>query len=576
MLFGLFSPAVVATRAQTADEIKLLEKEMYRFYNTDSVAQFDEAVKQLKNACLAAGDEKTFYKTWSNQAIFYFTRVNRAEGLKILEEVKAHANYRNSKFGLYTATFVMGTIMSGIGNNEEAEKNLLWTIDYLHNNFPGESAAASFLALAKIEHNRQNFAKSIEYADKALREPGVNMQHQLTSWSYRCLGVARMDKPGADQEFLRLYAEREKVKAAYGHDDNFGRLVDIHYEVVCNHYDKALEMADALKGKMSRLEMLSFVYEKRGDYAQALSFFRQYKQVVDSINSATMRKQTQEMATEMGLIMAQNETQGLRSMLQYVLLTFVTVVMVGLVVYLIRRRRQLQHLQSLNRKLEHALAVKSSFLNNISHEMRTPLNSISGFTEILTMPGLELPQEEKDDLGQRVKESTTMLTSIIDKMLELTYYDGLNSLELTDTVEVDGFCRKLVAEYQPLTAPGVRLSYASQLPVGLTVRTAQTSLERVVRHVLDNAVQFTQKGSITVSASTAGAMLVFSVSDTGPGIPFKQQQTVFEQFVDTGEHLKTVGIGLSISRTICALLGGDISIDSNYLQGCRIIVRIPL
>ena len=564
----------VATQVGPTADIVQLEKEMYRYYNTDSVEQFDSAVKRLKNACLEAGDEKTFYKAWSNQAIFYFTRVNRAQGFKILDEVKAYAKYHDSKFGLYSSTFVMSTMMTGIGNLEEAEKNLLWTIDFLHKNFPGESAAASYLALAKIEHNRRNYEKSVECADKALQEPGVNMQHQLTAWSYRCMGVMRMDKPGCEQEYLQLYAEREKVKEAYGHDDNFRYYVNAYYELANKRYDKALAVADEMKG-IAMLETRSFIYEKMGDYKQAYTYYQEYKHKVDSANSEAMRKQAQEMATDMGLIMAQSESKGLRSKLQYLLFSFVAIALVVLVVYIIRRRRQLLHLQMLNHKLEHALAVKSSFLNNISHEMRTPLNSISGFTEILTMPGIELPQEEKDDLGQRVKESTNMLTSIIDKMLELTYYDGLNSLELTDEVVVDDFCRKLVDDYKPHVVPGVMLSYASQLPKGLKVHTSVTSMERVMRHVLDNAVQFTEKGSITVSASTTADMVVFSVSDTGPGIPFKQQKTVFERFVDTGEQLKTVGIGLSISRTICTLLGGDISIDSDYLHGCRVIMRIP-
>jgi signal transduction histidine kinase len=575
LLLGVLPMTVIATQAETTADIAQLEKDVYRYYNTDSVEQLDKAVKRLKHVCLEVGDEKTFYKTWSNQAIFYFTRVNRAEGLRILEEVKAYAKYHNSKFGLYTATFVMSTMMTGVGNLEEAEKNLLWTIDYLHNNFPGESAAASYLALAKIEHNRQNYEKSMECADNALKEPGINMQHQLTAWSYRCMGQARIEKPGSDQEFLRLYAEREKVKEAYGHDDNFGYYVKAYYELANKRFDKALAVADEMKG-MGRLETMSFIYEKMGDYKQAFSFFKQYKHMVDSANSEAMRKQAHEMATEMGLFKAQSETRGLRSKLQYLLLSFVTIALLVLVVYIIRRRKQMLHLQTLNHKLEHALAVKGSFLNNISHEMRTPLNSISGFTEILTMPGMELPQEEKDDLGQRVKESTVMLTSIIDKMLELTYYDGLNTLELTDEVVVDDFCRKLVADYESQVVPGVVLAYTSQLSTGLTVRTAVTSLERVMRHVLDNAVQFTQKGSITLSTSTTDDMLVFSVSDTGPGIPFKLQKTVFERFVDTGEQLKTVGIGLSISRTICTLLGGDISIDPKYLLGCRVVVCIPL
>ena len=251
-----------------------------------------------------------------------------------------------------------------------------------------------------------------------------------------------------------------------------------------------------------------------------------------------------------------------------------------------RRQKQVKELQEMNARLEEArkeaelaLQIKRNFINNISHEIRTPLNSISGFAQILTSSmGDEFSHEERRSICQRINESTDVLTDVIDKMIELSHYDSMVSIEKVDKVDIISLCRKMADEFSGAAAKkGLKINLTTDINDGDEIVTNKSCVEQVFRHLLDNAVKFTTAGSVTIEASDRkdDEKITFSVSDTGPGIPAEKADKVFEPFVDTGEEVKTTGMGLSICRTICKLLGGEILLDQTYKEGCRIVFTLP-
>lgn len=578
VLFCILGLADATVLWAAPTEVERLEKAMYRYYSTDSIEQFSETVRQLKAASLQAGDEHTFYKAWGNQAIYMFNRNNHHEGLKTAQELYDYAKWHDNKFGLYTATYVMGTILTGLRQNDEAQRHFQETVIYQHRYFPKESAAAPYLALARIEFNRKSFDHVIDYAHLAMREPNVSLLHQLSAASYEYMALARKNiHPDAKQKerMDRIYRQREELKERLGHDDSFGKHIAIYQCLVNGQDEEALRLAQLFPTPLARLEMVTYVYKCMGQYEKALESQTLYMQAIDSANTVEQKQISVNDANSISVARISNEAEGLRNLNFYLRWGLVVIIALSAFVYVMRHRRQLQKQKALYSQLETATQVKNRFLNNISHEMRTPLNSINGFTEILTMPGMELPQEEKDDLHQRIKESSKTLTDIVDKMLELAYYDGMETLKRSDRITINDFCRTLIASYEKDVLPSIKLRFVSLISDTQTLLTDQTSLERVLRHVLDNAVHFTTEGSITLSVSaTTGGMFQLSVSDTGPGIPLDLQHRVFERFSETGGEVKTTGTGLSISGTICRLLGGSISIDPSYTQGCRVIIKL--
>ncbi len=234
----------------------------------------------------------------------------------------------------------------------------------------------------------------------------------------------------------------------------------------------------------------------------------------------------------------------------------------------------MQREQEARMEAERALLVKRLFLNNISHEMRTPLNAISGFTQIITTPGLEMDKEMLDDLRARITENTTMLTEIVDNMITLSYYDSQKSIECNDIVSPYAVVLQLVHTYSSKAKEGVEVKMDVQVAEDYLITTNSKALEQALTHLAANAVKFTEKGSITISASGSDGHATFIFTDTGPGVPKEKIENLFDLFSETGEDVKTTGMGLNICRAVARLLGGKASYDTTYTEGSRFIFEV--
>ena len=356
-LFLLSASAQVDTT-----EIKQLEKEMYRFFSSSESDSFMLVTECLKEACERAGasQERLFYKAWANQAIYYFTRVNRSRGLEMAQQIHDQAHQHDSKFGLYTSTYAMATMQVNLRRFDQAEKSFLESIDYQHRFFPDESAAAPYLGMAKIYVNTRQHEKVIECARKALAEPGVIKQHQLTAWSYIC--IAYSDDRYTTKDFNEAYAEREKVKQDYGHDDMFGETVELYYHRKNGRLREALEIAMNFKAKSDRLNMMSALYAQMGDYKEAYLWHKRYKEYLDSVNSAEVQQLSYEYASQLDVSRAENEAKDLRISNQMLEMRAGIIILLislaFLIFYLYRRRIRLNELRKAYDQLEDTTTAK--------------------------------------------------------------------------------------------------------------------------------------------------------------------------------------------------------------------------
>jgi len=357
----ILSVHAAAQEASHAD-IAQLEKEMYRYFSSSENDSFMIVTDRLIEACRQAGrsQERLFYKAWSNQAIYYFTKINRSQGLEMAQQIHDYAHQHDSKFGLYTSLYAMSTMQVNLRRYDQAEKGFQEAIDYQHRFFPDESAAAPYLGLAKIYVNTKQLEKVLDCARKALAEPGIIMQHQLTAWSYIC--IALHDDRYTKDDFNRAYADREKVKREYGHDDNFGEAVDLYEALKNDRLTDAMEIARRYKASTDRLQMFSEIYAKMGDYKQAYLWHIRYKEYMDSLNTAEVQQLSYEYAAQLDVSKAENEAKGLRLSKQTVeiragiVIALLTVLFLAF--YLYRRRKQLTELRRAYSQLEDATSAK--------------------------------------------------------------------------------------------------------------------------------------------------------------------------------------------------------------------------
>ena len=344
------------------DRIAQLEKEMYRLYGTTAIDSFMLITDQLIEACREAGpsQERLFYKAWSNQAIYNFNKVNRTRGLELAHQIHDYAYQHDSKFGLYTSTYALATMSSGLRHFAQAEHEFTEAINYQHRFFPDESAAAPYLGMAKIYVNLDKPEKVLDCARKALAEPNVIMQHRLTAWTYIC--IAYNNDQYSREDFNRAYAEREKLKRDNGHDDSFGPVVDFYHAMKNGRYAEALDIATNIKGGSDRLQFMAKAYARLGDYRQAYLYQLRRMKFRDSINTAEVQQMSYEYAAQIDVTRAENEAKDLRlSKLDLQIQAALAITLITLaffIFYYFRRRKQMQELRHAYNQLADTTTAK--------------------------------------------------------------------------------------------------------------------------------------------------------------------------------------------------------------------------
>ena len=374
-----------------------LEKErvaMYRYYNTDSVDLFMTATERLMKLALETGDEKVFYTTWSNRAMYLFRKVSREQGLAMAKELREYADKHDSKYGFYSATSISGTMLSSMGQNVLAEKHYLESVEYIHRYFPEESAAASLIGLAKICDNKHDYQKMIQYAEQALAEPNLNPIHRQAALGYICIAIGHQQNgPDDVARFNKAYEEWAAQQKQTQTNGGLMGVVRYYHEKVNGRYAEALKEAQKIDSKANRLAYTSEAYALLGDYKNAYNIVREYKRFSDSVNTVSVRKQASEYADQLGVARAENEAKDLRITNQRQLLVMLAViallVIVFLTIYLLRRRQQIKQLKTAYDQLEETTTAKE----RIESELR-----IARDIQMAMVPSTFPPFPERNDI----------------------------------------------------------------------------------------------------------------------------------------------------------------------------------
>ncbi len=241
-------------------------------------------------------------------------------------------------------------------------------------------------------------------------------------------------------------------------------------------------------------------------------------------------------------------------------------------------------LEQRNQELAHAYKLqmesnenKTNFIREMSHQIRTPLNIICGFTQVLTSNLHELSQEEIKDITDRMKSSAKAISHISWAISASSDDNNKQAIKKT-TFGCNELCREAASAVK-LSAPDtVSLSVDTEVPDSLTIHTDRQAVLMILNELLDNANKFTTKGSITIGCQLNDDQqsISVSVSDTGVGIPQEAQDKIFFQFMKANSFSEGIGLGLSLCRHSALNLDGDLIYDETYKNGTRFILTLPI
>ncbi|WP_455584294.1 ATP-binding protein [Bacteroides sp.] len=341
----------------------------------------------------------------------------------------------------------------------------------------------------------------------------------------------------------------------------------------CNAINEA---EDSLLWKDAEQKMESGQYEEAARLYDSISTktFSNYKEI-NTHKVEDMRKTYS--IDELELENNKQQNHLLRMILIYLL--GLIIVSVFCVIYLKHQKKKLFHsqnaLQKAKEAVEESIRNKSLFLSNMSHEIRTPLNALSGFSDILTTPGID--EATRIQCNEIIQLNSRLLLNLINDVVDISCLDVSNMKFNLKTCDAVSLCRNVVNTLEGIKQTQAAILFESSLH-SLEIVTDTLRLQQVLINILVNATKFTKEGAITLKLEKEDAkeMAVFSVTDTGCGIPLEKQDKIFKRFEKANEKVQGTGLGLSISQLIIKRLGGDIWIDSQYSNGARFIFTHPL
>ena len=232
-------------------------------------------------------------------------------------------------------------------------------------------------------------------------------------------------------------------------------------------------------------------------------------------------------------------------------------------------------------KYKKGMLVQKVYLQNMSHDIRTPMNAICGFSQILCNKDIRdmLSEEEISEYGVIIQSNTDLLSTLVNDILDISDFESGKYRMNIGTCNVNDVCRKSISTVKYRCPENVKMYMTTDVPDDYTIQSDSKRVEQVIMNYLTNAEKHTDEGEIHVHVSLDEnpGMVTFSVTDTGEGVPPENAERIFGRF----EKLNTInggtGLGLPICRRIATQLGGEAKMDLTHTgKGARFIFTHPV
>ena len=550
----------------------VLRDSMSNAFNLGDSARFNKAITKLENYLLQQDDLHLYYTQRCNEIIFLMNSQNIFEAYKKAQTLSKELREKGLDKEMYMAKNMMGHIYRYCGNHEAAKKAFNEVIELMEKYGYYESMPPIYMNIVNVEMD-DDPDEAIEMLEKAAEIARKYSPDRLFDIESRRL--LSYYNQGDMEKFVEGY-KVYKAGVDSGQTSVHGRAIEIYYEAYMGDVDKAIKMAKETLGDDAN-EITINLYKNAGRWQEAYEALRIQLEEHDSIDNVILSNSMKGIEDELQLyeIERQANKERLIGMISIIAILILLICALSYIVF-IRR----QHMKQLKIAYERALEsdnMKTAFIRNVSHEVRTPLNIIAGFAQIVADTNIKMSPEELKDVSQMVLKNTNIITNHFDELIELSLNEHSGDVINKEDVDIHLLIQQVAGDYKGLVNSGVELLLENGLPEGFTIATNKKMIARMVNLLLDNANKNTTTGNITIKTSTKGATLEIAVQDTGCGIDAKEAERIFERFVKLDNFKEGLGLGLPLCRMIAHRIGGNVYLDTTFAgPGARFVITLPL
>ncbi len=237
--------------------------------------------------------------------------------------------------------------------------------------------------------------------------------------------------------------------------------------------------------------------------------------------------------------------------------------------------RMNQELREASKQAEKADEKMNEFLQDIAHQIRTPLNIINGFTQVLRDDYENIPDKEVKNIIETMHHNAVNITRMVNMLISASDAEKQIKVNTQEFVNIKELVQQLVATYTYRLNAAITMSTDIRVGSDYVVKTNREYLSKALNELLHNAVKFTTEGHVRLIVVSEGMKIVFMVEDTGPGISDDMRHHLFSTFEKGDTFMEGLGLGLSVCRQLVRMIGGELKFDDSYTHGSRFILVIP-
>lgn len=549
-----------------------MRTEMSNAFNTGDSAEFFKSVTRLEDYLLGQGDLHLYYTQRCNEIVFLMNTQKIFEAYKKAQQLSKELREKGLDKEMYMAVNMMGHIYRYCGNHEAAKKAFLEVINLMEKYGYYESMPPIYMNIVNVEMD-DDPDEAIEMLEKAADIARKHSPDRLFDIESRRL--LSYYNQGEIDKFVEGYkAYKEGVDS--GLTSVHGRAIEVYYTAYMGDVDKAIKMAKETLGDDAN-EIIINLYKNSGRWKEAYEALRIQLVEHDSIDNIILSNSMKGIEDELHLYEIEREAAHTRTVYMIATILILTMLICALSYIAFARR---SHVKELKKAYEHALEsdnMKTAFIRNVSHEVRTPLNIISGFAQIISDTNIRMSAEELKDISQMVIKNTNIITNQFDELIELSLNENTGAEIKKEAVDIQQLLQEIAGDYKPLLSHGVEFKTEYTLPDSFTISTNKKMLYRMISLLIDNANKNTTEGYILAKVSTTSDKLSITIEDTGCGVDPKEAEHIFERFVKLDNFKEGLGLGLSLCRMIAHRMKGEVILDTTYAgPGARFVITLPL